>query len=76
MYMLQMETNLAKFAKILGKDDKKYRKAAAARKEAINTLMWNKEDGECLFLSSSNRKIDVPSLFGSKAEAHRLPSCL
>ena len=43
---LQMEVNLAKFAKILGKDDKLHRKAAAARKEAINALMWNETTGQ------------------------------
>ena len=41
-----MEYNLAKFAKILGKDDKPYRKAVSARKEAINALMWDQGTGE------------------------------
>ena len=65
--MLQMEINLAKFAKALGKDDKQYRKAAAARKEAINTLMWNKEDGESFSIPASKGQDPSPHRYEIEA---------
>lgn len=43
---VQLETNLADFAAILGKDESAYRQAAAARKAAINTLMWDQQTGK------------------------------
>ena len=45
---MQLESNLCTFAKILDLNSKPYRKAAAARKEAINALMWNEESGHSL----------------------------
>ena len=44
---MQMETNLADFAEVLGEaaNASSYRAAAAARKEAVNTLLWNQTAG-------------------------------
>ncbi len=44
---VQMETNLGDFADILGEAEEagSFRAAAAARKQAINTLLWNQTSG-------------------------------
>ena len=44
---MQMEANLADFAEALGEaaNATSYRAAAAARKEAVNTLLWNQTAG-------------------------------
>jgi hypothetical protein len=51
--MVQMEMNMADFANLLGDADEadSYREAAGARKEAINSLLWNQTSGE-IYISS------------------------
>ena len=44
--LLQMETNLADFAEILGETNvSDYRQAAANRKEAVNAVLWSASAG-------------------------------
>ena len=40
-----MEMNLANFAEALGQDSSPFEQAAIARKDAINTLLWNASAG-------------------------------